>query len=359
MIEPLRSRLRRLVKFFEVALFGAITRLRWSAVPVLVLALAPHLVFATERLPIEPIEISVRPINEFQIGRTVKNFGPLEFVGGLEMTSYDRDFGGLSAFRFLKPGGDFIGVADTGFWFFGSIVHDADKRPSGMQNFRMMQMVDEAGQPIDKKWEVDAEGLAVKDGIATVGFERNHRIAQFKIDPDAMKAPFGLVDFLVPKNELRQNRGFETVTYSNPDGPHQGALVVVSEKSLDKEGNIFAAILEGRHKGIFTVRRDGEFDITDGAFLPDGDLLLLERSFSMASGVKMRLRRISGDSIVKGAVADGPVLMTADMNYQIDNMEGLDVWTRDDGALMVSLISDDNHSILQRNLYLEFILHQD
>jgi len=25
----------------------------------------------------------------------------------------------------------------------------------------------------------------------------------------------------------------------------------------------------------------------------------------------------------------------------------------------VSLLSDDNHSILQRNLYLEFILHED
>ena len=47
------------------------------------------------------------------------------------------------------------------------------------------------------------------------------------------------------------------------------------------------------------------------------------------------------------------------MAYQIDNMEGLDVWTRDDGALMVSMVSDDNHSILQRNLYLEFILHDD
>ena len=58
-------------------------------------------------------------------------------------------------------------------------------------------------------------------------------------------------------------------------------------------------------------------------------------------------------------MADGPVLFTADMSYQIDNMEGLDVWTRDDGALMVSIVSDDNHSILQRNLYLEFILHQD
>ncbi len=148
-----------------------------------------------QRLPpapasVEPVEITARPIGHFHIGHDDKQFGPLEFVGGLEMTSPSRDFGALSAFRFLKPGSDFIGVADTGFWFFGSVTHDADKRPSGIQNFRMQQMVDEAGQPIDKKWQVDAEGLAVKDGIATVGFERNHRVAQFKIDPDDMKAPF-------------------------------------------------------------------------------------------------------------------------------------------------------------------------
>jgi hypothetical protein len=47
------------------------------------------------------------------------------------------------------------------------------------------------------------------------------------------------------------------------------------------------------------------------------------------------------------------------MSYQIDNMEALDVWTRDDGATVVSLMSDDNQSILQRNLYLEFVLHDD
>jgi hypothetical protein len=223
----------------------------------------------------------------------------------------------------------------------------------------MQRMVDASGRPIDEKWEVDAEGLAVKDGIATVGFERDQRVAQFRIDPDDMKAPFKTLDYLVPARELRQNRGFETVTHANPYGQHEGGLVVVSEKSLDKAGNIYAAIIEGPRKGVFTVRRNGDFDITDGAFLPDGDLLLLERSFSMASGVKMRLRRIYGESVEKGAVADGPVLMEADMGYQIDNMEGLDVWTREDGALMVSLVSDDNHSILQRNLYLEFILHED
>ncbi|MBZ9759833.1 esterase-like activity of phytase family protein [Mesorhizobium sp. CA8] len=309
--------------------------------------------------PVETVEISARPISQFHIGHDETRFGPLEFVGGLEMTSPARDFGALSAFRFLKPGGDFIGVADTGFWFFGTITRDAGRRPLGVTNFRMQQMVDAAGRPIDRKWEVDAEGLAVKDGIATVGFERDQRVAQFKIDPDNMKAPVRQLDYQIPAEELRQNRGFETVTHANPYGQHEGGLVVVSERSLNKAGNVYAAVIEGPHKGVFTVRRDGDFDITDGAFLPDGDLLLLERSFSIARGVKMRLRRIYGESVAKGAVADGPVLMEADMSYQIDNMEGLDVWTRDDGALMVSLISDDNHSILQRNLYLEFILHQD
>lgn len=277
--------------------------------------------------PVETVEISARPISQFHVGDDETRFGPLEFVGGLEMTSPARDFGALSAFRFLKPGGDFIGVADTGFWFFGTITHDAGKRPSGVTNFRMQQMVDASGRPIDRKWEVDAEGLAVKDGIATVGFERDQRVAQFKIDPDNMKAPVRQLDYQVPAEELRQNRGFETVTHANPYGQHEGGLVVVSERSLNKAGNVYAAVIEGPHKGVFTVRRDGDFDITDGAFLPDGDLLLLERSFSIARGVKMRLRRIYGESVAKGAVADGPVLMEADMGYQIDNMEGLDVWT--------------------------------
>jgi hypothetical protein len=315
---------------------------------------------ATERPAVEPIDVTVRPITQFHPGHPdEKMFGPLEFVGGLEMSGSSSDLGALSAFRFLEPGSDFIGVADTGFWFFGRLKHDADNRPSGVENFRMEQMVDRKGRPIGEKWHVDAEGMGVRDGIATVGFEREHRVAQFRIEPDGMKAPFRELDFLVPKRELRNNRGFETVAYSRPDGPLGGALVIVSEKSLDQAGNIFGAIVEGPGRGIFTVRRSDGFDISDGTFLPDGDLLLLERSYTLASGLRLRVRRVAEKDIVKGAVLDGPVLMQADMSYQIDNMEGIDAWTRADGQVMVSLISDDNHSILQRNLYLEFALHQD
>lgn len=338
-------------------IFSAARLRRLACAATAALALSASLTASSraEQPAIERMEISARPISQFQIGLDQKMFGPLEFVGGLELTSSARNFGALSAFRFLEPGSDFIGVADTGFWFFGRIARDAALLPTGIENFRMVQMVDASGIAFEKKWLADAEGLAVKDGVATVGFEREHRVAQYRIDPENMKPALRELDFLVPRNELRQNRGFETVAYS----PGKGGLVVVSEKSLDAAGNIFAAIIEGPQKGIFTVKRDGEFDITDGAFLPDGDLLLLERSFSMASGVKMRLRRIAAESLAKGQVADGPVLFEADMGFQIDNMEGLDVWQRSDGALMVSLVSDDNHSILQRNLYLEFILNDD
>jgi hypothetical protein len=309
--------------------------------------------------PLETIEVKSRPIKEFRIGREDTAFGTLEFVGGLEMVSSEADFGALSAFRFTGAGSDFVGVADTGFWFFGRVERDADGRPSGMADFRMEQMVGPDGAIVRHKWEVDAEGLDVNDGVATVGFERDHRVAQFKIQPGSMTTAFRNLDFLVPAEELRQNRGFETVTRAPADGPLHGALVVVSEKSLDKAGNMFAAIIQGTKKGVFTVKRSGDFDITDGAFLPNGDLLLLERSFTVAEGVKMRLRRIKGETIAKGSVADGPILLEADMAYQIDNMEAMDVWRRADGALMLSLMSDDNHSILQRNLYLEFVLHDD
>lgn len=305
---------------------------------------------------IERMDVQSSQIDYFRIGFSQKTFGRLEFVGGLEMTSSGRDFGSLSAFRFQNAGSDFVGVADTGFWFFGKMERDASGKPTGVSNFRMAEMTDKAGKVIGEKWLTDAEGMALDGNNVIASFERNHRISDYRLNGDVVSGPIRNRDFIVPAHELRQNRGFETLAHAAENGPLAGSLVAVSEKSLDKQGNIFAAILEGPQKGIFMVKRNGEFDITDGSFLPNGDLLLLERSFAMSRGVAMRLRLIKGDTIRKGALVDGEILLEASMLYQIDNMEGLDVWRRDDGALIVSLLSDDNHSILQRNLYLEFKL---
>ncbi len=302
------------------------------------------------------MEIRSRPIRAFRIGSDETRFGPLQFVGGLEMTSYARDFGSLSGFSFTEPGTSFAGVSDNGFWYFGRVVHDAQGRPLGLADFSMQPMLDKSGDVIGEKWFTDAEGIAVRGDVATVSFEREHKLAEFRLAREGMGAELRSLPFLIPAEELRRNKGIETIAIAPDDGPLAGARVVISERSIDTQGNVFATIIEGPQKGIFKVARKDAFDITDGAFLPDGDLLVLERSFSVASGVAMRLRRLKGESVRPGMLADGPVLLTADMSYQIDNMEGLDVWRRADGATMVSIVSDDNHSILQRNLYLEFRL---
>jgi len=73
----------------------------------------------------------------------------------------------------------------------------------------------------------------------------------------------------------------------------------------------------------------------------------------------MRIRRIAGADIRPDAVVDGKVIFEANSREQIDNMEGIDVFRAADGTLHLILVSDDNHSILQRSLMLEFRLSDE
>jgi hypothetical protein len=305
------------------------------------------------------VEIQASPIVSFRVVGAEGDYSPLRFIGGFSMTGDQREFGQLSAFRFLTPGEQFLGVADHGYWFAGRVERDPSGVPVGLADFTMQAMVDEAGRVIDDKHRVDAEGLSVSGGIATVSFERKARVSEFRIDPAGMGAPIRDLDFLIPRHELRYNAGMEMVAKARDDGPLAGARVVVAERSIDTEGNLFAAVIEGPRKGIFKVHRTNEFDVTDGVFLPGGDLLLLERRFSYARGVAMRLRRIAEDTIRPGALVDGETLIEANMSYNVDNMEAIDVFRRDDGKLVIALMSDDNQNWIQRSLYLEFELAGD
>ena len=61
-----------------------------------------------------------------------------------------------------------------------------------------------------------------------------------------MPAAIGNLDCRIPKQELRRNRGFEAVDDRARRTPLDGARVGVTEKSLDRNGNIFAAFRRGR-----------------------------------------------------------------------------------------------------------------
>ena len=70
----------------------------------------------------------------------------------------------------------------------------------------------------------------------------------------------------------------------------------------------------------------------------------------------MRIRRVPLTALKPGALVDGKIMIEADMGYQVDNMEGIAVHRNAEGETVITLVSDDNFSVIQRNLLLQFTL---
>lgn len=307
----------------------------------------------------EPKRIGVasEPIRFFDRASHASRFGSLEFLGGLELSSAEMAFGAWSSVRFLPDRRHFIGVLDTGHWLKGEIERDGEGRLSGVDDMWLTSMRDVDGSYNQNKWSVDAESLAIRGDEVVVSYEQRHRVTIFSpLSQFETALPGGSLLLPFPTDELRNNGGLETLALSPVASPLGGALVTVAEKSRNRDEYRLAGILDGPFRGVFRVRTSDDFDITDGTFLPGGDLLLLQRRFNLADGVGMRIVRIPGDMLRPGAVVEGRTILEADLGYQIDNMEGLDAVQEEDGSVHLFIVSDDNHSILQRTLLLEFRL---
>jgi len=326
------------------------------------LAVLPSLAARAAETGFVPIDVTVRPITQFALTSAETRFGALEFRGGLQLISRDRNFGSLSGLDFAADGHTLVAVADTGYWFTASLT-EADGRLVGIARPMLAPMLDAHGRPFTSKNAADAEGLRIVDRngreTAYVSFEQRAAIARFAAAPDLATARRH--DLTLPRyvDHLEANKGLEALAVAPAGGPLAGAIVAIAERSLNGAGNHRGFILGGRRAGTFALKRTAPFDVSDAAFLPDGDLLVLERSFSFTDGFGMRLRRIPATAIRPGATIDGPVLMTADMSDQIDNMEGLALRTGERGKTILTLVSDDNgNRFLQRTILLQFALAQ-
>jgi hypothetical protein len=308
-----------------------------------------------------PVELRVVPIERFELGSAATEFGALQFRGGLEISGRDADFGALSGIDFM-PDGTLLAVADTGFWFSARPV-ESEGRLTGLLDGRMARILNKAGRPVASKTQGDAEGLriAARGGQleALVSFEQRNDVRRFAVTPDLARALPESVRLPKWVSGISFNGGLEAVAIAPEDGPFSGAIALVTEHSLDKAHNHRGWIIGGRRAGAFSVRRSDEFDITDAAFLPNSDLLLLERRFSFSTGVGMRIRRIAAADLRPGATVEGRVLIEADMRFQIDNMEGMAVRPGPNGETLITLLSDDNQSMLQRTILLQFALAPD
>jgi hypothetical protein len=302
------------------------------------------------------IEVAAYPIRSFDPrdpGQTT--FGALTFRGGVELQSKQPHFGGLSAIRVGADGASVLALTDAGDWITGTLRLDK-RAPVGFDKAEIRPILGPSGKSLAATDDADAESLAIDGTTLFVGVERDNMILRFDTSTSGLGARGQPIPVPPEVRKLRFNSGLEAMVFAPKGHPLAGTLIAVAERSPVKDAPTIPGFLIGGAKpGTFQVVRSKDFDITDAALLPGGDLLLLERFFSPLRGVAMRLRRFSAVDLVPGATLEGSVLIEADMGYQVDNMEGLSVH-RDPqtGETVLTLVSDDNFSILQRTILLQF-----
>jgi hypothetical protein len=295
------------------------------------------------------------PIEQLCARDESSRFGELEFRGGLDLRASSADFGGISGLS-VDPGTDrFLAISDAGLWIAGRF-EERHGRLVGVGELVIAPMLGAGDKPLMSMRRGDTESLAVSNGIAYVGIERTNEIVRFPFARDGLEARGEKVPLPGPARRLPRNQGLEAVGLGLPGTPLAGILVAIAEGGGEEDAPTEGFLIGGRSPGRFKLRRSGGYDITDLAFLPDGDILVLERRFSILGGIGMRLRRIGAADLRPGATVDGEVLADVGGGCTIDNMEALAVSRSSSGEVMLTIMSDDNYSLLQRNLVLRFAL---
>jgi hypothetical protein len=302
------------------------------------------------------IDVNARPIASFDPrDRSHVRFGALQYRSGLVLTSPFPGFGGLSGLRLDRKGERFISFSDKGSWFTGRIVYQGSEM-TGLADVEAAPMLGPDGRPITARGWFDSESIALDGSLVYIGLERVNMVLRFDFSKGFTRALAEVVPMPPAVKKLPFNQGLEALVMVPKGLPLAGTLIALSERGLDASGNLIAFLVGGPRPGQFSVRRSDNFDISDATLLPSGELLVLERKFSLVNGVGIRIRNIPLKSIAPGAVVDGPSLFEADLGNEIDNMEGIDSFVTPEGDTVLTLVSDDNFSMIQRTLLLQFTL---
>ncbi|MET0706523.1 MAG: esterase-like activity of phytase family protein [Tardiphaga sp.] len=310
---------------------------------------------STIRAPVS-IEVDARPIPSFDTrDRSHLRFGSLHYRGGLVLTSKYKEFGGLSGLRLDAKGENFIAISDKGNWFTGRIAYSGQAM-TGLADVEVAPILGADGRPISARGWYDTESIAVDGPNVYVGLERVHQILKFDFGRDGVRARGEAIPQPPGMRKLPSNGSLESLVVGRRGMALAGTLIAISERGLDPAGNILAWLIGGKATTTFSVRRTENYDISDAVQLPSGDLLLLERKFSLLGGAGVRIRRVALASVVPGATVDGPSIFDADLGYEIDNFEGIEAHVTEEGDTVLTLVSDDNFSMLQRTLLLQFTL---
>ena len=321
-----------------------------SSLPSVALALALLVALPAAA---EPLALSARAVPLHAEDPERARVGALQYRGGLELTSPDARFGGLSGLLVSDDGDRMTAVTDRGYWVTARLLYDAAGRLTGVAEAEIGELRGPGGAHLRGKRDRDSESLTrLPDGAIVAAFERNHRLWRYPAgagplagQPVPLSAPSAL-------EALRSNSGIEALATLS-----DGALFALAEGRRGETESPAYLRRDGAWAEL-SYRRHGGFRPTGAARLPDGDLLVIERSFNIIDGVAVRLRRIAARTIVPGARLDGTAIAVLRPPLTVDNLEGVAARRGAAGETLIYLVSDDNFNPFQRTLLLLFALER-
>lgn len=274
-----------------------------------------------------------------------RDIGRLRYLGGWKLTSRQRNFGGYSSLR--VDGDRFVALADTGDYMRFRMAEPGiitDSRFGTLPAFPTS-----TGTRADRDSESMTEG---PQGDIWVGFEARNAILRYSADfakpiasgfPPAMKA-------------WSVNSGAEAMVRLD-----DGRFAIFCEGTAVAPFVHAALLFPGDPTDAsnvpiqFGYRPPRDYAPTDARQLPDGRIIVLHRRFGVLSGFAAALSIIDPRAISEGATVDGEMIAEIKPPLNVDNMEGMSI-TRENGKVIVWIISDDNQIALERTLLLKFEL---
>lgn len=302
----------------------------------------------------ESLTITSASLSRFALLTNATSFGPFKWRGGIELSSANQKFGGLSGLIMSDECTSLLAVSDAGRWLNATVTYK-DDAPIGLSDASIAPILDGKGKPPPSKRWGDAEAVAEgPNGKTIVGFETRTRVGAYDLSRKGMTARFENLN--PPKDIVRGklNGELESVGYFK-SGALKGHYIAVAETNLDAQGNTKAWVWNGRRSIAFSIRQLATYNITDIALLPNDDILVLQRSYAAAAFPGMAVSRFPATAIKQGKTVQPDTLLEARMPfYAIDNMEGIAVCERS-GELRVNILSDNNFNTnRQRTLLLQF-----
>ncbi len=271
----------------------------------------------------------------------VKRLGELAFLGAWALTSNDARVGGVSALHVDR--GEALAMSDAGWRIRVPL-------PQGAAPVRAeVAMVEEGPGPLGEKANRDIESLVVHRDTAWIGYEQSNAIWRYgrpRFEARASAEPAAM-------RQWGDNAGPEAMVRLK-DGRF---LVFAEGEGGDSDAVLFSGdpARAGTRALRLRYRPPAGYRLTDAGLLPDGRLILLNRTVGLFAGFTARLTIAALPEPADRALIEGREIAAFEGRVTRDNFEALSV-TREAGRTILWIASDDNYNSIQRTLLMKFAL---